>query len=552
MFSDSCGAAPTVLSRIADLVSTYGDPEAGAADLLCDRHPPDSIALTILTHDGAATDVTFGQLRDESERIAAVLRTHGIQPGDRVATLMGKSTELVAVMLAAWRIGAVYVPLFTAFGPQAIASRLGDTRTALLVVDADQRGKLEPGPDMPAGPSWTTIVNGATPDGLSLQQQVAAIEPDRVPAFRGGGGFPLVHMLTSGTTGKPKGVVHPLRYVAGWVAYQEFALDVRPDDRFWSAADPGWAYGLYTAIVAPLATGIRSHLQLGNFSPAAALAVLADRGITNFAAAPTAFRAMASAAGGTGDVHLRCASSAGEPLTPDVNEWAPGALGTPVRDHYGQTELGMTLGNVHRAELRCPIKPGCMGQALPGWSMVVLADDRDEPAAPGVVGRLAVDVAASPLMTFEGYFPPVSDKFTSDHRYYLTGDAAEVDEDADFHFSSRDDDVIIMAGYRIGPFDIESVLVQHDAVRECAVIGVPDSARGEVIEAVVVLADRETGSSALAEELQLFVKQRYAAHAYPRHVTFVDALPRTPSGKVQRFTLREQRRQASRNAETHA
>ena len=185
-----------------------------------------------------------------------------------------------------------------------------------------------------------------------------------------------------------------------------------------------------------------------------------------------------------------------------------------------------------------------MGRPLPGWSLTVLADEKDEPVEPGVLGRVAIDVAASPLMTFRGYqLPGQSDaKFTADGRWYLTGDAGRVDADGDFVFSSRDDDVIIMAGYRIGPFEIESVLAQHPEVAECSVIGAPDDVRGEVIEAYVVLRDGADASPELATELQQLVKTRYAAHAYPRTIHFIDALPKTPSGKTQRYLLRNRRR----------
>jgi acetyl-CoA synthetase len=214
-----------------------------------------------------------------------------------------------------------------------------------------------------------------------------------------------------------------------------------------------------------------------------------------------------------------------------------------VHDHFGQTEVGMPLANHHHPELARPLKTGSMGRPVPGWSLTVLTDDQDEPAEPGVLGRVAIDVTASPLMTFSGYQAPGrSDKFTADGRWYLTGDAGRVDADGDFFFSSRDDDVIIMAGYRIGPFEIESVLAQHPAVAECGVIGAPDPVRGEVVEAYVVLRHGSAASTALAAELQHFVKTRYAAHAYPRTIHFIDALPKTPSGKTQRYLLRGGRR----------
>jgi acetyl-CoA synthetase len=231
-------------------------------------------------------------------------------------------------------------------------------------------------------------------------------------------------------------------------------------------------------------------------------------------------------------------------LTGDVNEWALPALGIEVHDHFGQTEVGMVLGNHHDPALARPLKPGSMGRAVPGWEVVILDAEKDAPAPDGALGRLAIDVEASPLMTFEGYGGGVgrADKFAANGRWYLLGDAARVDAEGDFFFQARDDDVIIMAGYRIGPFEIESILVEHPVVAECAVIGAPDEARGEVLEAFVVLVSGEAGEhEALADELRRLVKERYAAHAYPRAVHFVPELPRTPSGKVQRFALRQRR-----------
>ena len=256
-----------VPQRVNALLEECSRPDVGAAWLLCDRHPVDAVAITLIEEDLSASDITFGELRALSERAAAGLAGLGVGPGDRVATLMGKSRELIATMLGTWRLGAVYVPLFTAFGPKAIEMRLTDTEAKVVVVDADQRPKLDPGPDMPADPSWQIVLNGAAPSGGDRSlAAVLASEPLAADAYVGGGAHPLVHMLTSGTTGRPKGVVHPLAYVADWLVYHEYSLDLRPDDAFWLAADPGWAYGLYGAIIAPLAMGIRSHVLRGNFS----------------------------------------------------------------------------------------------------------------------------------------------------------------------------------------------------------------------------------------------------------------------------------------------
>ncbi|UGT62006.1 AMP-binding protein [Nocardia asteroides] len=526
-------------ARVDRLLEVFGAPDADVAWLLCDRHPAARTALTVADGPGSVASWTFGELGAASRRVAAVLAEAGVRRGDRVATVMGKSTDLVAVVLGIWRAGAVYTPLFTAFGREAIGSRLADAGVVLVVADDDQLAKV------PAG-SWSVLVAGTDAvDGL--RARMAAASPEGITSVAVGGDAPLVHMFTSGTTGKPKGVVHPVRYAAGWQGYLEFGLGVGAESVFWSGADPGWAYGLYTALVAPLAAGVPTILLRGGFSPESTWALLAELAVTDFAAAPTVYRGLrASAAAIPEGLALQRLSSAGEPLTPEVDEWATRALGLRVHDHYGQTELGMPIGFPHHPLLEVPIRNGAMGVALPGWTMTVLLEERDEPAPPGQRGRLAVVVAESPFMTFHGYVGGVGgDRFRADGAYFPTGDLASIDGEGIVRFSSRDDDVIIMAGYRIGPFDIESTLLRHEAVVEAAVVAAPDEVRGEVVEAFVVLARDTTGTDDLVTELQQWVKTEYAAHAYPRRIHFVEALPKTPSGKVQRARLRRGRAAAS-------
>lgn len=296
---------------------------------------------------------------------------------------------------------------------------------------------------------------------------------------------------------------------------------------FWNAADPGWAYGLYYGILGPLCIGRPNLLLQSGFSPALTARILGEFGVTNFASAPTVYRTLSKDPAIDGFT-LRRASSAGEPLTPDVIDWARTALGTEVRDHYGQTEHGMFINNHWHDEVKADVVPGSMGYAMPGYTTDI------------VDGQIAIDVERSPLMFFDGYLDApdkTAARFTDDRHWYLTGDTGR-NEDGRFFFTARDDDVIIMAGYRIGPFDVESVLITHPAVVDVAVVGRPDQLRGEVLEAFVVLSPGVVGTEALETELQQLVKTGFAAHAYPRTVHFVDALPKTPSGKIQRFLLR--------------
>ncbi len=393
----------TTAERVSELLAEYGAGDASAARLLCDRHAPGAIAFTVIDDDLSARDVTFGELRARSERFAGALAELGIGPGDRVAALMGKSADLVVAALGIWRAGAVYVPLFTAFATPAVALRLRASGAKAVVVDAGQRAKLDPGPDLPAVQPWTIVTAGGPgrAGDLAFDELLAAARPPRAPAALGGEA-PLIRLFTSGTTGEPKGVTIPLVALASMVAYQEHGLDLRPADVFWNAADPGWAYGLYYGICAPLATGTRSLLLRAPFSAPLTYAVLERFGVTNFAAAPTVYRALRNdPAPPPAGLELRCCSSAGEPLNPEVIGWAREALGVPVHDQYGQTELGMVVVNGHHPAVRRALRPGSMGHPLPGFAVAVL-DAAGEPAAPGTPGRLAVD-RASPLFWFRGY-----------------------------------------------------------------------------------------------------------------------------------------------------
>lgn len=533
-------------ARVRELLDQYDTPGASAAELLCDRHPADSVAFTVIEADLGSVDLTFGYLREQSSRFCAALAEIGVEPGDHVATLMGKSADLVVALLGIWRRGAVHVPLFTAFAAPAIAFRLAASGAKVIVSDANQLEKLAPSEDIPVDAPWRVIVaGGAAGDELDFGGLISIQDPEdqRGVAQVVGGSGPLVQLFTSGTTGTPKGVPVPVRALASFHAYQEFGLDVRSDDVFWNAADPGWAYGLYYALLGPMAAGTRSLLLHAGFSASLTWQIIKKFGVTNFAAAPTVYRSLrADKAPVPAGILLRRASSAGEPLTPDVVAWSKDSLGVEVRDHYGQTEHGMFIANAWVDGLREDVRPGSMGRALPGWATAVLEDNSDEIASPGTQGRVAIDTHNSPLMWFTGYVDApekTKQRFTEDGRWYITGDAGMADADGFFYFSSRDDDVIIMAGYRIGPFDVESVLVMHEHVVEAAVVGMPDELRGEVLEAFVVLRDGVDGDDELATELQALVKRKFAAHAYPRTVHFVPSLPKTPSGKVQRYILRQ-------------
>lgn len=528
-------------ARVDELLAEVAGPVA-VAELLCDRHDPAQAAFTVIEPDFSSRELTYGELKDSSERVARILADRGVQAGDRVATLMGKSADYVAVVLGIWRLGAVHVPLFTAFAPSGIAARLMPSQTKVVFADDSQAAKLAPSEDIPADAPWQVIVAGESTEHPQLADLLEATEPGFPAAVRDREDA-IVHLFTSGTTGTPKAVPVPVKAIAAFRGYLEFGLDVQPDDVFWNVADPGWAYGLYYGIIGPMASGRRNILLRGGFKPEKMWRVLREFGVTNLAGAPTVFRALRAGGLPEGELpKLRVISSAGEPLNPEIMTWTEQHLGQTIRDQYGQTELGMAIINCWADGLRREIKPGSMGRPMPGFGASVLDNLDDVEVEPGVVGRVAMRVG-TPFMWFSGYAyddPRTAERFSRDGQWYFTGDAGHIDADGDFFFSSREDDVILMAGYRIGPFEVESTLVSHPAVAEAAAIGVPDELRGEILEAYVVLRDGEP-SDELAEELKQHVKKNYAAHAYPRAIHFVPELPKTPSGKVRRVELRKQR-----------
>ncbi|KAF2417631.1 AMP-dependent synthetase [Microbacterium sp. B35-30] len=500
---------------VRQLQATYTAATLNVAAVLCDDHPAGDIAFTLIDGDARATPLTYGELSDASRRLAGALRARGIGEGDRVAVLMSKRRELPIALLAIWRLGAVHVPLFTAFAAPAIEMRVAGSRATLVITEPDQLSKVD-------AIGIDTLVTGAAFDRLLEGEPL-----DGRGVAVGGGGL-IVQLYTSGTTGTPKAVGIPARAIGSFVAYMRYGLGVDDDDVFWNAADPGWAYGLYYGIIGPLAIGRPNVLLGAGFSADLTRTVIESIGVTNFAAAPTVYRALR-----IGDVRLersrlRRASSAGEPLTPDVTAWAPGALGSTVRDHYGQTEHGMMIVNAWHPALRRDVLPGSMGQALPGFTAATLGS------------QIVLSTTRSPLLWFEGYLDAeekTRERFTDDRDWYLTGDVGRHDGE-NFFFASRDDDVILAAGYRIGPFDVESIIVQLPDVVEVAVVGRPDELRGEVVEAFVVPAEDAKPDESLRDAIKQLVRDQLGAHAYPRRVHFIDQLPKTPSGKVQRFILR--------------
>lgn len=526
--------------RLDDAIARLAGDLDGAVNACvecCDRYCGENrLALRFIGADGRFETFTFEDLRDMSARVANMLKAEGIGPGDVVAGLLPRVPELIGFILGAWRIGAVYQPLFTAFGPKALEHRFRTGETRLVATNSANRPKLDEIADCPRIATLTAsgepLSEGDIDLGKVLRQGSAVFEP----VMRHGNDL-MMMMSTSGTTGLPKGVPVPIRALLSFATYMIDAVGLRETDIFWNIADPGWAYGLYYAVAGPLLLGQATTFYEGGFTAASTYDVIGRLGVTNLAGSPTAFRLLIAAGAEQAENikgKLRVVSSAGEPLNPEIIRWFDVHLGAAIHDHYGQTETGMTVNNHHG--LDHPVRHGSAGFAMPGYRVVVI-DEAGRELGPNQPGMLAVDIKNSPLLWFTGYHHTETPAIANG--YYSTGDTVEFEPDGSMSFIGRSDDVITSSGYRIGPFDVESALIEHEAVTETAVIGVPDPERTEIVKAFVILGKGFTATAELAEELQQHVRKRLSAHAYPRQIEFVTELPKTPSGKIQRFILRK-------------
>ena len=504
----------------------------------CDRHAEGgAIALIQENADGSSSRHTYAELRDQSAQFAHYLTQQGIQTGDIVAGLLPRGHALIVTILGAWRIGAVYQPLITAFGPKAIEHRMQTSGAKLVVTDVANRSKLLEVEQCP------TVMTVADVQGQGLEagdadfwRSISSLSTDFAPVMRSADD-PFLMMFTSGTTGLAKPLAVPLRAIVAFQRYMIDAVGLRAEDSFWNVADPGWAYGLYFGITGPMSMGLPVLSVDGLFNLDRCLEIAKKYNVTNLAGAPTVFRMLIAAGEKVADQwkgQLRVVSSAGEPLNPEVIRWFNEHLDAPINEQYGQTEMGMVLCNHHN--LAHPMHIGAAGYASPGHRVVVVNEETLEELPAGQPGILSVDMENSPMFWFNGYKDMETTSFKG--RYYLTGDTAELNTDGSISFVGRSDDVISTSGYRVGPFDVESALLEHPAVIEAAVVGKPDKQRNEIIKAFVILQVGYEGTLELAEELRLHVRNRLAAHAYPREIEFPEELPKTPSGKVQRFILR--------------
>jgi acyl-coenzyme A synthetase/AMP-(fatty) acid ligase len=467
-----------------------------------DAAPRDRRALVVLARDGTRREWTFGEVADGAARMAGALAARGIGRGDVVLTLIGNRPEWVLAMVACFRIGAVVLPCTEQLRAKDLRLRLAAARPKLILADERNRSELEA-----AAPDCAVVL---VPDPVLLAHDPAPpvdLAPDD----------PCLVTFTSGTSGEPKGVLHGQRYLAGQRLQAEHWLAPAPGDLVWCTAASGWSKSARNVFIAPWLRGAAALLHDARFDPAERLALLAREEVNVLCMAPTEYRVIAKRATLEPLPQLRGLVAAGEALNPEVLRVWEEATGLAIRDGYGQTETGQLTG----APLDEPVRPGSMGRPLPGVRLEVQE------------GELVLADPATDPTFFLHYLdeePPLG--------AWRTGDHVAQDEDGFLFFEGRTDDVIVSAGYRIGPFEVESALVAHPAVAEAAVVAAPDDERGAVVRAVVVLREGRVPSDALARELQDHVKAETAPYKYPRIVDWAEELPKTPSGKVKRSALR--------------
>jgi acyl-coenzyme A synthetase/AMP-(fatty) acid ligase len=466
--------------------------------------PPDRLALVTISREGERREWTFAEVADRSARLAGTLAAHGVERGDVVMTVVGNRPEWVFAMVACFRLGAVVLPCTEQLRAKDLRLRIDATAPVAILADERDLGELEL----------------AAPDARVLtvpDESLFGSEP--APAADLAAEDPCLISFTSGTAGEPKGVLHGQRYLPGQRLQAEHWLDARAGELVWCTAASGWSKSARNSFVAAWLRGAAALLHDARFDPTQRLELLEREGVNVLCMAPTEYRVLAKRAEPRPVDGLRGLVAAGEPLDAEVLRVFHEATGLWIRDGYGQTETGQLTANPPDAVPR----PGSMGRPLPG---VELAVEEGE--------LVLADPATDPTF-FVGYL----DEPAPPGRWH-TGDRVHVDEEGYLHFEGRADDVIISAGYRIGPFEVESALVSHPAVAEAAVVAAPDEERGSVVRAVVVLRDGYAAGDDLARDLQSHVREQTAPYKYPRIVDFATELPKTSSGKVRRALLREQ------------
>ncbi|ASZ68382.1 acetate--CoA ligase [Bacillus cereus] len=496
--------------------------------------------VALYYQDGSRKEkYTFKEMKDFSNKAGNVLKNYGdVEKGDRVFIFMPRSPELYFALLGAVKLGAIVGPLFEAFMEGAVRDRLEDSEAKVLITTPELLERV-PLNDLPALKTVFLVGDNVEEGGKTVafnplfEQASKELHIEWLGLEDG-----LILHYTSGSTGKPKGVLHAQNAMVQHYQTAKWVLDLKEDDVYWCTADPGWVTGTAYGIFAPWLVGASNVILGGRFSPEAWYEALQDYGVTVWYSAPTAFRMLMGAGQDAIKKYdlsqVRHVLSVGEPLNPEVIRWGMNAFGLRIHDTWWMTETGgQVICNYPCMEIR----PGSMGKPIPGVKAAIVDNEGNE-VPPYTMGNLAIAKGWPSMMRgiwnnqqkYESYFMPGD--------WYVSGDSAYMDEDGYFWFQGRIDDVIMTSGERVGPFEVESKLIEHAAVAEAGVIGIPDPVRGEIIKAFIALRAGYEPSDELKEEIRQFVKKGLAAHAAPRQIEFRDKLPKTRSGKIMRRVLK--------------
>ena len=528
---------------------SWGLPDGfnAAYDLLRKHPDPDATALHQAYPDGRRERYSFTDLDRRSNRLATALEAMGVERGDRVGVVVPQKPENVLSHLACWKLGAVSLPLSVLFGPDALGYRLRDSGASVVVVDETRRETVrEVAPDCPeldhavvvdadidtddAAEPPTGIENEASfesvLEGRSDERELANTDADT----------PAIIMYTSGSTGSPKGVLHSHGVWVGHCPAFSMYFERDLDGVYWTPADWAWIGALGDLVFPAWHYGqpVVGYPMEG-FDPETAFALMEEFDVTGSFLPPTAIRMAMNVDAAGYDLSIEAICSGGEPLTPEILRWADEALGgTPVNELYGQTEANLLVTNCRDW---FDARAGSMGKPVPGHEIRVLDPDTGDAVPDGEIGEIAVRREGDPVVFEEYWNAPEKTEAARMGEWHLTGDLAERDEAGYLWFKSRDDDLIITSGYRVGPREIEEVILEHEEVAQVGVVGVPDETRGEIIKAYVQPASGREGSDALREEIRELVRDRLAKYEYPREIVFREELPQTTTGKIRRSEL---------------
>ena len=487
---------------------------------VCDKHPREKLAMVWESFDGSHRELAWGELQDLANRAAHLLREHGVERGDRVAVILPATPEAAAVFFGIWKLGGILLSMSVLYGDDSIRHRLIDSDARLVVTDAANAKRFG------TTTAQLLVVDEQTLAGGSIEAVTCDTLADD----------PAQLYYTSGTTGLAKGIVHAHRYI---LAHEEFVYchEVEDGERFHGMGEWAWAAGI-APLLGPWRLGAVQcvYRREAGFDPVKQLDFLSRHNVTNVFTTPTAMRAMMSIAdaGKRYPQRFRRVCSAGEPLNPEAIRWFREQYGVTVLDYYGLTESYPLVANYPFMEVR----EGSMGKPMPGWEIEILDED-EHPVGRGERGEICLRARSNPHFPLGYWNRPSDSDEVFGGEWFHTKDAARQDDDGYVWYEGRADDVIIAAGYRIGPFEVESACLEHPAVREAAVVASPDELRGHVVKAFIVLASDCDPSDELSEEIKAFVRHRLSAYAYPRRIEFVADLPKTLTGKIRRIVLRQ-------------